>query len=226
MNRKSLSILFIVVIILLSQASIVSARGRLSDENIFYTYIGKSRPEVRNIAPAFSQIDDDYYLIDYLEFGNDCLIVLAAEFDEYDCVEAVDIHLTKSAINEISVRSGLKNYGWWDFAVDLFGLAVDIWDISAMDEDPNDPDVILDSYLRGKVAKGVSMLDEQINRSDMMDNALKVGMYYLGFSEDDILSQENNGYTKVIELSSGIIIGVIEEDEDTYLITGFELFHL
>ena len=86
--KKTFTLVIIVILLTLCLFTPVLCKGELGDMDAFSTYIGKTRSEVRRIAPMFDEFSDTMYIGDYIEEGDDFL-ALVVMFDEYNLVQSV-----------------------------------------------------------------------------------------------------------------------------------------
>ena len=85
MNRKAL--LLMIFIIFLCSVSTVFSKGTLLDFDAYETYFGKSKNQVKLIAPTMEEYNGDFYLDAITVAGNN--VYLAVTFDENDIVKVV-----------------------------------------------------------------------------------------------------------------------------------------
>ncbi len=105
--KKSFMISLMVFILSLCLIIPGYCRGELGDNDAFSTYIGKTRSEVRRIAPTFEEIDDNIYCVDLLEEDDDFMI-LAVKFDDYNLVESIILLITKGAMKIMEIEDTLE----------------------------------------------------------------------------------------------------------------------
>ena len=75
-------------------------KGSLGDKDAFSVYMGKTRTEVRRIAPKFDEFEDNMYMVDYIEDGDD-FIGLGVFFDEYNLVQSVMVLVTDGLLKKV-----------------------------------------------------------------------------------------------------------------------------
>lgn len=105
--KKIFALSIIVFLLTLCFFTPVLCKGELGDNDAFSTYMGKTRSEVRRIAPTFEEFSDNLYLVDYLEEGDDFL-ALAVMFDEYNLVQSVMVLITKGALKILDIDESLE----------------------------------------------------------------------------------------------------------------------
>lgn len=105
--KKSFMISLMVFILSLCLIIPAYCKGELGDDDAFSTYMGKTRSEVRRIAPTFEEIDDNIYCVDLVEEDDD-FIMLAVKFDDYNLVESVILLITKGAMKIIEIEDTLE----------------------------------------------------------------------------------------------------------------------
>lgn len=105
--KKSFMISLMVFIVSLCLIIPGYCRGELGDNDAFSTYIGKTRSEVRRIAPTFEELDNNIYCVDMLEEDDD-FIMLAVKFDDYNLVESVILLITKGAMKILEIDDTLE----------------------------------------------------------------------------------------------------------------------
>lgn len=106
--RKKLILSFVMIIICLCSFTQAFCKGELGDMDAFSTYMGKTRSEVRRIAPMFEEFSDNMYIIDWIEEDDDFL-ALAVMFDDYNMVSSVMVLITKGAMKIMEVDIELIN---------------------------------------------------------------------------------------------------------------------
>ena len=103
------SFLITLLVFLLSLCIIIPGycRGELGDRDAFSTYIGKTRSEVRRIAPMFEEFENNLYCVDLIEEDDD-ILALAVMFDDYNLVESVILIVTKGAMKKMDIDDTLE----------------------------------------------------------------------------------------------------------------------
>lgn len=97
-------------------------KGELGDNDAFTTYIGRTRSEVRRIAPVFEELTDNLYCIDLSEVDDEVLM-LAVSFDDYNLVQAVIFIMTKGILTKNDIDDSLKMAAY--FGAIGFGFDID-----------------------------------------------------------------------------------------------------
>ena len=106
--KKSFIIPLLVFVLSLCFAFPGFCKGELGDNDAFTTYIGRTRSEVRRIAPVFEELEDDIYVVDLIEEDEE-ILALAVSFDDYNLVQSVIILVTKGALKIIGIEDSLEN---------------------------------------------------------------------------------------------------------------------
>ncbi len=218
MNRKSL-LIFVVVLTLLMAFSGVFAKGGLKDNNAYSDYMGMTQDTVSRFAPKFEEWYENYYVVDYRDYGgNDCL-ALAVEFDSQGTVDAVDILITAGAVDELKDSSVQEaaGYGLLDVGMKIVELLVDSY------TDSLDSDNLGDSVkglLIDAASQGANHLVSSAKKNKVLTDATNIGLGYLGISSEQIMDAENkNGNRMVIRLVSGDYIIAEKAESDLYIIS-------
>ena len=220
MNRKSL--LVMVVLALLNIVSGVYAKGALKNGDAYSVYMGISKETVSRIAPAFEELYEDYYLVDYYDHGGDDFLALAVEFDEGETVESVDILITTGMINELKEYDFWESagQGLWDLGAELFDLFLDTY---AAPDDPESVEGKVDRILRNAADRGVKKADAIVSKSVILANAAEIGLNYLGIDPDLIIDEAKTSSYIILYTASGDVIVTEELDTDLYIASVFRM---
>ena len=120
--KKRILILMLVLGCLFCSVSIGNCKGKLYDLDAFSSYIGKTRAEVRRISPTFEEFDENCYIVDYQQDGDDFL-ALAVIFDHYNLVQSVLVLVTKGALPIIGIEDSMDTVA--SFGAVLLGFTGD-----------------------------------------------------------------------------------------------------
>lgn len=124
MNRKVL--LLVVFIILLCSVSTVFSKGTLVDHDAFETYWGKSKDQVKLIAPYVEEMENGLFCVDGSIIGGS-IIVLSVNFNENDIVNAVGVIFENNALDYMKYDNNF--YGALRLGATLLGIDINSMEI-------------------------------------------------------------------------------------------------
>ncbi len=120
--KKSFIITLLVFLLSLCFVFPGFCKGELGDNDAFSTYIGRTRSEVRRIAPVFEELTDNLYCVDLSEVDDEVLM-LAVSFDDYNLVQAVIFIMTRGLLTRNDIDDSLKMAAY--FGAIGFGFDID-----------------------------------------------------------------------------------------------------
>ena len=111
---KKVSLLFILLIFVSCLFTAAAyGKGGIGDNDAFSTYIGKSKTEVRKIAPSFEDWDDGLYIVDSMVDGDDLMGILVS-VDKNNIVEGVTILVSSGLLKAVDLddnKIGAATFG-------------------------------------------------------------------------------------------------------------------
>ncbi len=149
---KRLVIVLLVISALLGLFSSALCKGELGDADAFTVYMGRTKNEVRRIAPEFTELVDNIFIVDSLVQDDD-LIGLGVTFDDYNLVDNVVVLMTPGAMKLMDLKPDLNTAA--SAALVFMGFSSDDLIKSSTD---SDGDLFL--TLKGGISVLASLLSE------------------------------------------------------------------
>ncbi|MBR6089205.1 MAG: hypothetical protein IKP86_04670 [Anaerolineaceae bacterium] len=159
---KKISLLFVLLVLVSCMFSTsVQAKGGLGDNDAFSAYYGKTKSEVRKIAPSLSEWEDGFYIVDAVSDEDEILAILL-KFDKYNVVDGVIVLVTSGILKDLDLENSLVGAG----TIGLITLGFEADDIKRTSTENDN----LYLYLRSGIYVGVTELYTNIYMITALQN--------------------------------------------------------